>query len=305
MSNAEIENAELGSAELGSAEHGSAEHGSALVLGGGGVAGIAWMTGLLTGLAEAGDDVTAADLIIGTSAGATVAAQLGSGLPITELLARQTDPALQSAELVAEIDLAKLGADLAGYLSDAATPEQVLQRIGAYALDAATVPESARRAVIESRLPSHDWPARRLQLTAVDAESGEFMLFEASSGVSLVDAVGASCAVPGIWPPVTIGGRRYVDGGVRSSDNADLAASAARIIVISPLGFNSPLPSPLPLQDVVARLREAGRKVTVVTPDAASLAAIGANPLDPSTRTPAAEAGRAQGRAGLAAVASG
>jgi len=164
----------------------------ALVLGGGGVAGIAWMTGLLAGLADAGDDISGAELLIGTSAGATVAAQVGSGLALEQLFARQTEPALQSAELPAELDLAKLGAEIAGYLSGATTPEQVLQGIGAYALAAQTVPESARRAVIESRLPSHDWPARRLQLVAVDAQSGEPRVFDAASGVSLVDAVAAS-----------------------------------------------------------------------------------------------------------------
>ena len=122
--------------------------------------------------------------------------------------------------------------------------------------------------------------------------------------MSLVDAVAASCAVPGIWPPVTIGGSRYMDGGVRSPDNADLAAGFGRITVISPLGFDSPIPSPLPLRDVVARLRAEGSAVTVIVPDAASAAAIGANPLDPATRTPASNAGRAQGRAGLAANAA-
>ena len=114
----------------------------------------------------------------------------------------------------------------------------------------------------------------------------------------------ASSAVPGIWPPVTIGARRYIDGGVRSADNADLASGFGAITVISPLGFDSPLPSPLPLRDVVARLRAEGSQVTVIQPDAASAAAIGVNPLDPASRTPAARAGRAQGRAGLAAAAA-
>jgi NTE family protein len=273
--------------------------GHALVLGGGGVAGIAWITGLLAGLAEAGDDVTGAELLIGTSAGAAAAAQLGSGLPLAELLVRQTDPAKQAAEIPAEVDLARLGAEIGAYLTGVSSPQEYLQRIGAYALDAKTVSEAARRAVIESRLPGHDWPDRRIVLTAVDAHSGELRLFDRESGVSIVDAVAASCAVPGVWPPVTIGGHRYVDGGVRSGDNADLAAGYARITVISPLGFDSPLPSPMPLRSVVGQLRDGGADVTVIAPDGASAAAIGANPLDPATRGPAAEAGLAQGRAGV------
>ena len=157
----------------------------ALVLGAGCVSGIAWITGLLTGLADAGKDVTDVELIVGTSAGATVAAQLGSGLSLQELYARQVQPELQSAEI------------------------------------AQTIPESERRAVIESRLPSQDWPVRALKLFAVDAESGEPRIFDSASGVGILDAVTASCAVPGVWPPTTIDGRRYIDGGVRSGTNAE------------------------------------------------------------------------------------
>ena len=274
-------------------------NGSALVLGGGGVAGVAWMTGLLAGLADAGQDVTGVDLVIGTSAGATVAAQLGSGVGLDELFARQVDPALQARELMVELDMAKFAADLQPYVGGATSPGDMMRRFGQFALDAKTVPEAERRAVVEGRLPSADWPATPTKLIAVDCGSGEMAAFDADSGVSLVDAVAASCAVPGIWPPVTIAGRRYMDGGVRSADNADLAAGAERIVVISPLGMNSELPTWLPLRDVVAGLAADGASVTVVSPDAASVAAIGTNPLDPETRVPAATAGRAQGQAGL------
>ena len=274
-------------------------NGSALVLGGGGVAGVAWMTGLLAGLADAGQDVTGVDLVIGTSAGATVAAQLGSGVGLDELFARQVDPALQARELMVQLDMAKFAADLQPYVGGATSPGDMMRRFGQFALDAKTVPEAERRAVVEGRLPSADWPATPTKLIAVDCGSGEMAAFDADSGVSLVDAVAASCAVPGIWPPVTIAGRRYMDGGVRSADNADLAAGAERIVVISPLGMNSELPTWLPLRDVVAGLAADGASVTVVSPDAASVAAIGTNPLDPETRVPAATAGRAQGQAGL------
>ncbi len=273
--------------------------GHALVLGGGGVAGIAWMTGLLVGLAESGQDVAAADVVIGTSAGANVAAQLGSGLPLGELYARQVDPALQSRELMAVVDWAKFAADVQPYLAAADTTAEQLRGMGEFALQADTVPEPERIAVIESRLPSREWPVTPTRLTAVDCVSGELAVFDASSGVSLTEAVAASSAVPGIWPPVTIGGRRYMDGGVRSADNADLAAGAARIIVISPLGLDSPLPAPLPLREVLNGLKEGGALVTLISPDETSVAAIGTNALDPATRVPAATAGRAQGRAGL------
>jgi NTE family protein len=274
--------------------------GQALVIGGGGVAGIAWITGLLAGLADVAQDVTpGADVIIGTSAGATVAAQLGSGLSLEELFARQVDAALQSRELMAVIDWAKFAADLQPYISASNTPTEQLRNFGRFALDADTVPEQQRLAVIESRLPSREWPAKPTKLIAVDCGSGELAVFEAASGVSLVDAVAASAAVPGAWPPVTIEGRRYMDGGVRSADNADLAAGAQRVIVISPMGMDSPLPSPMPLREVLTSLKDGGATVIVISPDEASVAAIGTNALDPATRVPAATAGRAQGRMGL------
>jgi NTE family protein len=274
-------------------------NGQALVLGGGGVAGISWITGLLAGLAEAGQDVTGADVVIGTSAGANVAAQLGSGLSLDELFARQVDPALQSRELMAVVDWEKFAVDMEPYTAGASTQAERMIGFGRFALDADTVPEPERIAVIESRLPSRDWPVRPTKLTAVDCVSGELTVFDAASGVSLVEAVAASSAVPGIWPPVTIEGRRYMDGGVRSADNADLAEGFARVVVISPLGLDSPLPTFMPLREVLASLKDGGAAVTLISPDEASAAAIGANALDPETRVPAATAGRAQGRKGL------
>jgi NTE family protein len=184
-----------------------------------------------------------------------------------------------------------------GGVTGATDPAEVRRAVGKLALAAETVSEADRRAVIEARLPVHDWPSRRLVIVAVDAETGEPRRFDRESGVSLVDAVAASCAVPGIWPPVTIDGRRYVDGGVRSAENADYATGYTRVTVVAPLGVDSPLPMEKPLLTVLDELRTAGAEVALITPDEGSLAAVGANPLDPATRTPAAEAGCAQGAA--------
>ncbi|MGW5202559.1 patatin-like phospholipase family protein [Streptomyces spiralis] len=268
----------------------------ALVLGGGGVGGIAWITWLLAGLADVGRDVTGAGLVVGTSAGAAVAAQLGSGLTLEELYARQVDPALQAAEIMAEMDLDRFAADLGAALGEADDAEDLRRKVGEFALRAATVPEPERRAVIESRLPSHAWPARELKIVAVDADSGLPRVFDKESGVGMVDAVAASCAVPGVWPPVTIQGRRYVDGGVRSIANADYALGASRVLVIVPMGAAEPFPSEKPLEQAVEELGAQGAEVALVEPDEASRAAVGDNPLDPATRRPAAEAGRRQGR---------
>ncbi|QNT92159.1 patatin-like phospholipase family protein [Streptomyces griseofuscus] len=268
----------------------------ALVLGGGGVGGIAWMTGLLAGLADAGQDVTGAGLLVGTSAGATVAAQLGSGLGVEELFARQVEPSLQAREIMAEMDIERFAAEIGLTMATASSAAELRGAVGRVALAARTVSEPERLAVIESRLPEHGWPQRALRVVAVDAETGDTRVFDRDSGVSLVDAVAASCAVPGVWPPVTIAGRRYIDGGIRSVANVDLAAGAARVLVLVPLGPVEPLPSDHPLDDTVAALRAEGAEVLVIGPDDASTSAIGANPLDPATRGPAARAGREQGR---------
>ncbi|AEW99505.1 patatin-like phospholipase family protein [Streptantibioticus cattleyicolor] len=272
-----------------------------LILGGGGVAGIAWATGLLTGLADQGNDVSRAGTVIGTSAGSAVGAQLGSGLSLEELYARQVDPALQAAEIAAEFDADAFAASFAAAYEAADSPEDQRRRLGRLALEAKTVPEAERRAVIVSRLPSDRWPGHRLLIVAVDAETGEPRVFDRDSGVDLVDAVTASCAVPGIWPAATVRGRRYTDGGVLTIDNAELALGrgARRVVAVLPMDpENLPRPSGT-FADVVGKLRAEGAEVAVFTPDEASLAAMGTNALDPATRAPAAEAGRAQGRAAV------
>jgi len=271
--------------------------GSALVLGGGGVAGIAWTTGLLAGLAEAGTDVTSADLLLGTSAGANVAAQVGSGLPLPTLLARQTDPSLQAEEILPPAGVVETFIETWQRMNaERLDPDEYRRRWGAIGLSATTGSERDRRAVVESRLPSHDWPERRLVLTAVDAQTGELRLFDRASGVPLVDAVAASSAVPGVWPPATIGGHRYIDGGIRTIANADLAADQDRVLVIAPMSDDT-------LDDQIAALAKVTR-VELVQPDEAAVEAIGSNALDPETRAPAARAGRAQAGAELPRVAA-
>jgi NTE family protein len=114
-------------------------------------------------------------------------------------------------------------------LSAAAADERTaLKRIATMRAFGSPVAEAARRAAIAARLPIHEWPRCRLLVTAIDAETGELVRFDERSGVALIDAVSASCASPGLWPSVLIDGRRYVDGGIRSRTNADLAAVTTR-----------------------------------------------------------------------------
>jgi NTE family protein len=255
----------------------------ALVLGGGGVAGIAWETGLLFGLAEAEVELTRADVIVGTSAGATVAAQVTAGVPLADLYAAQLDPS-GGAEIPVSFDLRQWLVDFRETLVGIRDSVEARRRLGEYALAAETVAEPVRRAVIEARLPRHEWPDQPLKLCAVDAHTGEFVTFDRDGGVSLVDAVAASCAVPGIWPPVTIGGRRYIDGGVRSATNTDVAEGHDEILVVQPLE----LPEGRDVRDPGD-----GSRLTVVRPSEEGEDAMGANPLDPAARPAAARAGYA------------
>ena len=175
------------------------------------------------------------------------------------------------------------------------------RRIGSLPLETPTVSEAARRAVIAARLPEDNWPNSSLFLTAVDAETGQPAVFTRHSGVDFIDAVAASCAVPGVWPPVTINGHRYIDGGVRSGTNADLAAGCDRVLVVTPSQRAAPQPWGS-LDDEIDQLSPAD--VQVVYANDSSVAVFGTNPLSPSTRGPAAREGREIGRAEAQAVGS-
>jgi NTE family protein len=266
-----------------------------LVLGGGGLAGIAWLTGVLYGLAEAGVNLTNPDLVVGTSAGSTVGAQLASGLPLAELYQRQVDPALRTPELVPTgMSVEELLRTMVTMTEETPDPVELRRRIGKLALNTPTVDEAARHAVIEARLPKHEWPSWPLRIVAVDAYTGETAVFDRDAAISLVDAVAASCAVPGVWPAVTIGSSRYVDGAVRTLTNLDLARDHRRVLVIAPMvDLNFP-----------DQLAELTGRVEVIQPDEASQAAFGTDVLDPAVRTPAAQAGRAQGQREAARVAA-
>jgi NTE family protein len=287
----------------------------ALVLGGGGAAGNAWLIGIIAGLAEAGLDMTeSADLVVGTSAGATAAVHVRSGIPPAELLASVLSPPVQPArQNKVQPPSLPMGTvfERMRAISNAATSAADLQRaMGSFGLESDSILEPGagqRRAIVAARLPRSDWPNRPMIVVAIDALTGELAAFDRDSGVDLVDAVNASTALPGLVPTVSIKGRRYIDGGVRSSDNADLASGYANIVVLSPLGGRTE-PEPagqfeglrrFPGADLVGQvevLRKQGSRVEVITPDDDSRAAMGTNQMDPATRIPAARAGFAQGK---------
>lgn len=270
----------------------------ALVCGGGGVWGIAWMIGIAAGLSDEGVDLHSATPIIGTSAGSVVGALLASGVPASEMFERQVDPAKQPRELTAPPGRLEALEELStrNWPSD----RDRLQAIAEFALSAETASLAERRRTIADRLAplAGPWPARRLLVTAVDVETLELEVLDGRSGASLVDAVAASCAVPGVWPMVPIGARRYVDGGTwRTAENAHLAEGSRRVLILAPMaGIEVEATRKDPgLTADVAYLEAHGSKVLVIAADDASLSAMAGDPLDPARRGPGAWAGRRQG----------
>jgi NTE family protein len=273
-----------------------------LVLAGGGLAGIGWETGILRGIADEAPETAKAlldlDVLVGTSAGSTVAAQLGSGLGLDVLFDRQTAPS--STELNPDVGIDEITElFVTAMLGPNTTTAEKLQKIGAVALSTRTVTEAVRRNVIAQRLPSHEWPDRVLRISAIDTATGELVGFDRSSGVDLVDAVAASCAVPAVWPPVTIGEHRYMDGGVGSSVNIALADDCDVAVVLVPSGRSAPSPFG---GGAAGEVDAFGGSAFGVFADDNSIAAFGPNPLDPACRKPSALAGREQGRRIAAAV---
>ncbi len=280
---------------------------TALVLAGAGAAGNAWQLGLIAGLFNAGVDLTEAGLIVGTSAGSTVAAQITSG----------TRPAELYASILAEAPQPRAGdagpgrgrtPHLSGpkymawsdeIIASAEDASDMRRKFGAAALeaDASNGASGAHwRDIVAARLPSHRWPGQRVLITAVDAHTGEPVVFDRDSGVDLVDAVAASTSA---MTPYPIGEKRYINGGYRRSSNTDLAAGYGRVLVLEPFGGRSrhPLEWNMDLATQVDELRAGGSRVETVFPDAGAGDVFNANALDPSTRLPAARGGYDQGRA--------
>jgi len=291
----------------------------ALVLGGGGPVGIAWEAGLIAGLLEGGVDLSEADFIMGTSAGSFVGSQLAMGRSAADMAAaivaeaeRQRSAAQiatppgggAGGERPAAPNLMPLMRMMQEASAGTRDPTEVRKEIGAFALGAKTVDEATFIKSFGRQLSGEQaagWPAKAYACTAVDAETGEFVVWNNDSKVGLARAVASSCSVPGVYPPITINGRRYIDGGMRSGTNADVAKGHERVVLVA-LRIGGPDPAQAERQKAILdreikALTDGGAKVELVTPDAASQAAFGANLMDARVRPAAAKAGLEQGRA--------
>lgn len=255
--------------------------GKALVLGGGGITGVAWEIGMLLGLAEHDVHLEKPDLVVGTSAGSVVGAQLLSGVPLKDLYEAQLAAPTGDATAPASLSTGyALRYALSSFLPNGSA------WLARQAMRAKTVPPEERRRVIAERVGRDEWPETPLLITAVEAETGRLKVFDRTSGVSLIDAVAASCAVPLVWPPHTIDGVPYVDGGIRSVTNADLARGCERLVVLAPVTGLNRRPG--------AQAESLHVPYAVVAPNDLALTKMGRNPLDPAFRASAAEAGRQQ-----------
>ncbi|WP_432831720.1 patatin-like phospholipase family protein [Dactylosporangium sp. CA-092794] len=253
---------------------------TALVLGAGGITGVAWQLGILVGLHDRGLDLGRADLILGTSAGAMTGALIAAfGDPRA---AAAIEAPLGPGDPPITADWNR-GAIAFGLLQDASLdPAEMRRRIGAIALEAEVGPPEPWLAAFGRRLPIETWPAR-LVVTAVDAATGDPVAWDEDSGVPLVPAVTASCAVPCIFPPIPVNGSRFMDGGVRSRTNADLAAGYDRVYVLAPR-------MPMMQRDAL------DPAFTMIEPDEAAMEAIGGNVFDAGRWIPVLAAAERQGR---------
>jgi NTE family protein len=283
----------------------------ALVLGGGGPVGIGWESGIVSGLMEGGVDLSRAELIVGTSAGSFVGANLAMRRSIAQLAETYINEQPQSVPTAqpgaGPPDLSILIGKMQEAVSGVRPAKEVRAEIGAWALTAKTIREGDFIASFGgwlSGLPENAWPTQSYACTAVDAADGSFVVWNQEAGIGLARAVASSCSVPGVYPPITIRGRRYIDGGMRSATNADVAKGYDAVLVVA---MTARVTDPLlaerfrkPLENELKILREGGAQVELLMPDDASLDAFGVNLMDRSRRPAGAKAGLNQGRADAA-----
>lgn len=296
-----------------------------LVLGGGGTLGEAWMSAVLAGLERDGEfDARACARYVGTSAGSIVAASLVAGLPpdarfgeAAATTASQPPQQEESARIAGLRQAFAGAAELAG----AATAPLVSLALASSARGGALIRKTVLRGIPPGRRSLAElgrmveqanvrWDGR-LRIVAVELDSGRRVVFgaEGTPRPAVSAAVEASCAIPGVFRPVLIGGRAYVDGGAWSPTNIDVseAHGGEHVLCLNPTGSLRPAAGSLagafgPVSRGLAgtealALRRRGAIVTSVSPDEASNAAMGSNFMDPARRGGVIEAGLAQGRA--------
>ncbi len=259
----------------------------ALVLGGGGLLGAAWEAGLIAGIAEEEAGITRADRLIGTSSGAIIGLQIALGrapgdifqgqIAMAEDYIKQNPVRPESSPspagqppIIQEILKAALEGDV---------PRELLAKIGRIALEAPALPEEPFVAQFQPLLkPGERWPDRFVCI-ALDVEDGTLAVWDKDSRVDPVRAIAASAAAPFVVTPIQIHGHRYMDAGLRSTTNADIAKGFDRVVIVAPSAAFMP-ELKIPAKREVAMIEQAGGKAILITPDKYSTEAMGFNPMD-------------------------
>lgn len=262
---------------------------TALVLGGGGLTAYAWEIGMLAGLADAGLDLSGADVLAGTSAGSLLALDLAQGASPGELFEEQVHRKrpMMDVDFTLGMTVKYLWAALGSR-----DPETVVKRLGRLALSVRHMSEAQVFDAIRPQLPVQDWPERPVRLFTTDALTGRTTGFGADSGIELLRAMAATCALPPLFPPITVGEGRWMDGGVRSTTNVDLMGDCRRVVALAPVP-KGPGASPGAVGQG-AVLTAGGARAAVLVPDREARRAFGRNPLDASRIPGAVRAGRRQ-----------
>jgi NTE family protein len=269
-----------------------------LVLSGGGLLAVGWELGVLRGMQDGGVDRGRFDVVIGTSAGAIAGAIAASGAPL-EAIAPVAERDQRLAALLGQADPALL-ATVWPVLGSGGTSDQARRaEVGAVARKT-RIAEDDYVEAIRPYVPQ-GWP-EPLVIAAVDAGDGTFTAWGVDAGVPMVRAAAASAAVPGLFPPVTIGGRRYMDGAVRSPTSADLAANCDLVVIVAAPSRSAD--SDRQIATETAAVRAAGGEIIEIRPDEESGAAFGADPFDSQRQALVFDAGRRQGAAAARRVAS-
>jgi NTE family protein len=181
-------------------------------------------------------------------------------------------------------------------------PIEWLVEVGQFALAAKTISEEQFLASFGSITKAGEaWP-KGFACTAVDAIDGSFHVWEAASNVELGRAIASSCSVPGIYPPITINSRRYVDGGMRSGTNFDLGRGSDKVLAVAVVGNLGLDLMKARAESEAAKLRASGALVELIIPDANCREAFGNNLMDARRRGDVALAGVVQGRAEAARI---
>lgn len=259
--------------------------------------GVGWELGVLRGLQDGGVAMTRFDRVIGSSAGAIAGAVVASGAPLDPI---RPDAQRERAmfTMLQQVDPVALGPVFEAIEAGGEPDQAKRAKLGAIARQSAQ-PEEAHLEVIRGYLPDVPWPDA-LVITAVDAGTGAFVSWSAADGLPLDRAVAASTAVPGVFPPINVDGRRYMDGAIRSSTSADLAAGSKIVVIVA-------APSRTDLSDrqiasETSGIRADGGRIVEIRPDPASVEAFGEDAMDFGRQPMVFAEGRRQGRAAAAEV---